>query len=347
MPSIEDLIDGTGCVASVYLRSPSAHADADHRLETGWKNMRRELAEQGAPDAVLSSLDADVAATEHGDAAAFAFFRGSAGAVVDAMDDEIHRDLATYDRLPRLVPVLESHQRTVPHVIVTTDRVGADIVAVTAGEVAERREVEGEDQHVHRGRFGGWSHRRFQQRAENTWEQNAKLVADEVSEVARDAGARVVVVAGDERASHLLLERLDADVHGVARLLDEGGDDAVAEAAVRLAADVVARDTTDVLRGLDDRTSAGTAVVGVGDVLAALSEGRVETLVVHDEAEDERRAWFEPGDSPVAATSRTSDGQVDGRLVDVAVRSALLTDADIRVVPPSAATDGLAALLRW
>ena len=151
--------------------------------------------------------------------------------------------------------MLSSRQGTVPHVMVVTDRIGADIIGVTAGNVAERREVDGETEHIHRGRFGGWSHRRFQQRAENTWESNAKLVAEEVCEVAHKIGARVVTVAGDDRASHLLYEKLDTATHAIAKLLDVGSTDEIASATVRAVADVVASDTADVLRYFADRTA--------------------------------------------------------------------------------------------
>ncbi|MDF2741972.1 MAG: hypothetical protein K0S88_3342, partial [Actinomycetia bacterium] len=38
--------------------------------------------------------------------------------------------------------------------------------------------VEGEELHVTRSASGGWSQRRFQQRAENRWQQNAGAVAE-------------------------------------------------------------------------------------------------------------------------------------------------------------------------
>lgn len=347
MSAIEELIDGSGTVASVYMRSPSAHADADHRYETRWKNARRSLADQGAPADVLEALDAVVAGTEHGEAAAFAIFGGRTGTLVERLNDDLRRDTTAVDSLPRLIPVLSSRQGTVPHVMVVTDRIGADIIGVTAGNVAERREVDGDTEHIHRGRFGGWSHRRFQQRAENTWESNAKLVAEEVCEVAHKIGARVVTVAGDDRASHLLYERLDTSTHAIAKLLDVGSADEIAAATVRAVADVVASDTADVLRYFADRTASRGSVNGVAGTLNALSVGRVATLLVHEDPDDERRAWFAPGGSPTCANHRSDQASVEGRLVDVAVRSALLTHAEIRVVPTTTIEDGMGAILRW
>lgn len=347
MSDTAHLFDGTGPVASVYLRAPSAHADAVHRFETRWKNARRSLSERGAPADVLDGLDAAVKATNHGDAAAFAFFSGSQGALVEQLDEELRADSVSFDSLPRLIPVLSARQRTVPHVMVVTDRIGADIVSFDADDRTERREVDGDDEHIHRGRFGGWSHRRYQQRAENTWESNAKLVAEEVCEVARSVAARFVTIAGDGRASHLLLERLDTDVSKLAILLEEGSGKDIASATVQAAADIVARDTMAVLNEVADRKSAGTAVSGASPVLNALASGRADTLLIHEDVNDDRRAFFEPGKSPEWSRSRAHENEVEGRMVDIAVRSALLTDAKIRVVPSSAVDEGMAALLRW
>ena len=38
---------------------------------------------------------------------------------------------------------------------------------------------------------------------------------------------------------------------------------------------------------------------------------------------------------------------VEGRLVDVAVRSAMLADAEVRIVPATVLDEAIGALLRW
>jgi hypothetical protein len=72
-------------------------------------------------------------------------------------------------------------------------------------------------------------------------------------------------------------------------------------------------------------------------VLAALDAGQVETLLVHDEPTEDRRARFD------------RDGtSVEGRLADVAIRAAHFSGADVRVVPDAiVGGDCVAALLRW
>jgi hypothetical protein len=94
-------------------------------------------------------------------------------------------------------------------------RLIADITSAGADMAADAdNELEGETQDIARSAPGGWSQRRFQQRAENAWEDNARGVADEVAHLARAIDARFVAVAGDVRATAFLVEHLpDASPH--------------------------------------------------------------------------------------------------------------------------------------
>lgn len=347
MTTRDDLLAAEGPIASVYLRAPSDTADAAHRFATRWKNARRTLADADAPAAVLERLDAVVADVGHGDAAAVAMFAGERhDGFAEPIDDDLARDLVVFDRLPRLVPLMHARRRSLPHVMVMTDRTGADIIAVTDGR-PESTTVEGTDHHIHRGRFGGWSHRRIQQRAENRWEDNAREVADRVAEIARTSDAAVVTVAGDVRACQLLVEHLPDDVGTLTTVLDVGDADQVAETTVRLVADAVARRVRATLEDHASRLAAGTAAVDVGPVFNALTAGRVETLLVVDDVDDDRRGYYSPDGSPVCSPTQSYADMIDGRLVDVAVRSALLADADVCVVPATVLPGDIGALLRW
>ena len=129
--------------------------------------------------------------------------------------------------------------------------------------------------------------------------------------------------------------------------LDGQSVDAVAEETVRAVADVVARETRAVLEEFRAAHSQGRAASGAGATLEALSAGRVRMLLVHDDPNDVRRAAFDPSDI-AATTAGTPNGFRDGRLVDVAIRSALLSSANVRFVPKHSPPDeSLGALLRW
>jgi peptide subunit release factor 1 (eRF1) len=239
--------------------------------------------------------------------------------------------------LPRLATVIEARQRAVAHLIVEIDRAGADIHAFDGGRVLGTEQVEGDTEHIHRGHPGGWSQRRFQQRAENTWERNAGDVATQIVQMAETHQPEMIFVAGDVRAQHLVLESLPERERSLTTLIEVGSPDGVAGEVVRLLSDHVARGVREVIGQVEMRREAGTASTDVADVLASLDEGRVEHLLVHDDGTDEDVTTREVAGVPAGA-----------RIVDAAIAGALRSDADITVIPRVAVLDGpIAALYRW
>src|SRR5205823_13146585 len=121
-------------------------------------------------------------------------------------------DVWRWAPLPSLARVLAWRQAAPPYVTVLADRRGADIVAVRRERPPIVLETVGEDYPLRKVQAGGWSHRRYQQRAENTWEHNAKNVATEVTRLAERVDARIVIVAGDVRALEPLRQDLPKEV---------------------------------------------------------------------------------------------------------------------------------------
>jgi hypothetical protein len=100
-------------------------------------------------------------------------------------------------------------------------------------------------------------------------------------------------------------------------------------------------------RFLDVRGPSGAAVEGALATARALAAGRVQTLLVADDPADERVAWFGDG---VPVRLDAAPDLPSGRLVDVAIRAALLTDADVHIVSAVAAeeiAEGIGALTRF
>ena len=124
--------------------SPSSLDDAAHRLATRWKNARRAGEQTGWPTDRLRELDAAIAGIEHSDAAAFVIVQSIDGTrVEEALTSEVATTSVSVDSSPRLLTILDSRQRTLPHIVVVTDRVGADIVTFDRGAVTATSEVEG------------------------------------------------------------------------------------------------------------------------------------------------------------------------------------------------------------
>lgn len=347
-----------GPFVTCWLPALAANEDPAHRLRLEWRHAQAELVDP--PEAALAAINGLLASERaHQDTSSLMVFAdaegGLAGLHLAAQPDTGH---GWVDALPRLGPALMARQHVVPHIVVVADRAGADIEVVDHDEAAEEH-LDGDTTHLHRSHPGGWSQRRYQQRAENTWERNAKGVAEEVDALREQVGARLVVVAGDPRAVGFLIDhasdRLAAVLHHVegAGRSDRDPFAEVSPEVHRLEETLVAGDLEAVL----DRFVAGTANGGVADgperTLALLGQGRVADVLVHDDPTDERRAWFAP-DARQAATdpdTLTALGltPVEGRLVDVTLWAAHTTGAHIHMLPAAISngpSGGIGGLLR-
>jgi hypothetical protein len=358
-PELAELAAGPGPFATVVLTTEAAVDNAAQRAEMAWKTARDDLSVAGATEEVLAAVDPVVAD---------AHLEGDALAVVVRADGAMHvehaagrpvADLARWAPLPSLVEIVRWRQESPAHVVVVADREGADIVAVRRDRADLRAEAGGEDAAIRKVRAGGWSNRRYQERAENTWERNAADAAVHVARLSEQVGARLVVLAGDVRAVGMLRDELPADVAPLVQVVDggrspDGSGPVLAAEVARVLDEAVAADTAALVAKLaEERGQADRAADGADAVLAALAEARVDVLLVRDHRDDERSAWFGPEPSSVAATGVALrdlgvESPEQGRLVDVAVRAALGTGAGVRVVPDDAdLPEGLAAILRW
>ena len=359
---LEPWLDGRGPVVTVWLPTPSATDEARERLRLEWKNVRDRIAE-APPAETLAALDeatADPSLHAEGHSVVL-YGRGDDVALVP-MADEVEGARAHVAALPHLSPLIVARQGAVPHLVVITDRVGADIAVVGPAGAADTEAVEGETEHITRSAPGGWSQRRFQQRAENTWERNAADVADTVDRLRREVGARLVVVVGDERAVQFLTDHASAELASVLEVVVGAGrndappSDGVPDDVARLVATVAAADTVDVLDRFGAARNAGgpgAAADGPVQTMEMLSQGRVDVLLVAVDEADERTACIDLATGQLApdATPLRELGldPVEAPLVDAAIWAALRSGAAVHVVPAhgtNAPRAGVAALLR-
>jgi peptide subunit release factor 1 (eRF1) len=360
---LKELVRPTEAAATVYLglRSPIGTGDVAGDLHLRWRSMRTRLAEQGADEATLAAIDATVTDVPIYPAELAVVARAGRVRLAHQMPGAKQYDRARFATPPEIVPLLLWLQRHPPYVVVVTDRTGADLTAVPRGAATgSASTVEGPDDEIERNAPGGWSQPRYQRRAEDSWLHNARAVADAAGRAVETVRAELLLVAGDVRAVQLLEEHLPPAIHKD-RLLHhlpggrsaDGSDDvrqaAIAETLQQYAAD----QTAALLERLAENRPAGTTVEGVAATLAALEMGRVETLFVADDPSDERTAWYSP--QVLCAAERPDIPEVEdgwprqGRLVDLAVRAAVLTDAEVRVVDATEdrLTDGIAGICRY
>jgi hypothetical protein len=356
-PELAEVALETGPFASIYLTTDAENDHAAQRSELRWKDLRRQLADEGTPPEVLDAVDPLVPdAHLYGQCLSVIAWPGAPPHVEYQLEPPV-ADLGRWSAAPVLAPLIEWRQQSVPHVIVLADRQGADLVAVQRDRSEATVEV-GTDHDARKVAAGGWSQRRHQQRAENAWHHHAEAVADQVGALAGRIGARLVVLAGDPRALEMVEANLPKDLEGTVRRVSGGRAsgsslDTVADEATRLASQVSAADTRRLLEKLRQQEGEGVrAAHRTEEVLAALNEARVEVLFVPGDAAKGPTAFFGDAAVPVATSASVLEGLDAGRhkeapLIDVAIRAALGTDAGIRVVPAWGPDDELAALLRW
>jgi hypothetical protein len=349
-------------VASVYLDLRVEAGDAAEDIALRWRALSGRLLSDGAEPATVEELAAHVARAEP----------GPAGLVMFAADGEVRRaellpglatpDTAMFAAPAHLLPLLGWHHRHPPYVLVVTDRTGADLTVSAGGTAPDRvLHVTGPDDEIERNAPGGWAQMRYQHRAEDSWRHNAARVAEVVSGQVAAVHADVLVLTGDVRAVQLLTERLNlpAKHRPVLRQLSgsraQDGSQAAREANLRQILQEVSDMRTAALLAefAEQYKPGGLAVEGVHGTLGALARDRVRTLLVADEPADPRTAWFGAEPTEVYAVRVSTAGGAEvrpGRLADVAVRAALLTGADVRVIPagtPGLPAQGLGALCRF
>jgi hypothetical protein len=310
------------------------------------------MADAGVPESVLDAVEAWVPdAHKEGQTLAVVATEADGAHVVDFFPEPPATDTFRWAPLPWAGPILEHRQAGVPHVAVAVDRTGADIVLFRPGRDDVTEEVRGDPgDPVTKSNPGGWSQRRYQQRAENTWQENAEDVAEELVRLVQRSSARLVVVTGDVRAVQMLREALPREVDELVHVVDGNVDDEL----VRLVDTVVARDTVVLLEKFkEERGQSDRAADGVQATVTALNQSQVDVLLVHADPTDERTAWF--GTDPIPVSLDPSDlkdlgidSPTEGALVDVLLRAAAGTGAGVRMIPNTpTVTDTVGAILRW
>jgi hypothetical protein len=357
---LAELVRRPGPFLSLYLHTERDVENATQRERTRWRTVRSDLRDREVPTGVLEEIDPLVPD---------AHLAGDCLAVIADADRILHvehgpavsrNDIGMWGPLPHLLPIVRWRQADPTYVVVTIDRTGADLFGIRRGSPELHAEVEGEHDVIRKVQAGGWSQRRYQQRAEDSWEQNAEQVADRVTRLADRIEPEFVAVAGDVRAVALLreslAERVDELVHVIEKEIPRklGEDDPVPEDVWALVQQHV-RERTEALlaRFEEERGQHDKAVDGADATARALAMSQVAVLLIGAELDADRTLWFGPDPASLAATDRELkelgvDSPEEGPAGDVLVRAALGTGAGIRVLDDADGIEhGVGALLRW
>jgi peptide subunit release factor 1 (eRF1) len=357
--SIPDgLLSAKGPFLSLYLDVRADTEDGPKQIELRWRALRDKAADAGVQVATLEAIDQIVDDAHR---------RGDGLAVIAAGDKILLRrhlgaqidDSMYFGQVPDLQPLLQWHQENPNYLVVLADRTGADIYALQTFEVEEAQRVQGEDDQVQKVNPGGWAQRRYQQHAENLWEQNAKEVAERVSELAGALPVEFVGLAGDVRALGFLKEHLDEPTQAISFDIGELTPYDLSEIADDLHKAIGAHVgwTTEQLlqKFLEERGQKDLAADGLIETCAALRASQAATVLVSS-AEARNIFLIESDPAQVAHERKTlEDLGIDG-VIEVPARiglarAAVATGASVRVIPELSErhgpADGVGALLRF
>jgi len=368
--SLSGLFEAPGPFATVYLDATRSKELGPQEVDKRWRALRAELAEQGADDATLDALEAAVGGHhdvpgEHGQLLVAA---GGTLRYDVALAEVPRRESARWAPLPDLMPMVAQLGARVPYLLALVDRVGADVTVVGPDRSSsETQTVKGDTYPIRKVGVGGWAHLRYQHKAEDLWEANARQVAEVIESAVHTAGVRAVVLAGDVRARETLRKNLDErsaelvtelQTGGRAEGIDEEKLDAEVDAVVARVGAEADQAVVDRFAEAYGRAESGVgdalAVGGIADTVAALRQAQVDHLLIVDDPSSDQRAWIGPEPVHLALSADELAGlgvtdPVEDRLDAALVRAAAGTDAAI-VTLASGQLDlpqGIGATLRY
>lgn len=356
--------DESGPFATVYLDASRTDEAGGQEVQLRWRRARDHLAEQGAPASLLdrleeSALEPTGEGGPHGRA-----LIGAGGSVLlnRVLPRPPARETASWSPLPHVMQLVRQEAYVVPYVLLVVDREGADFTVVgPRGEEIASHEVESTDDVIRKVHPGGWSSARYQRRAEDSWEKNGAEVARELDKTVRRHGARLVMVAGDLRATAAMLDHVSGGTRELLVELEHGSRSAGASDKLMLdeVDELVVRTATgDAVQTMDafaqERGRDGAAAEGFEPVVAALQRAQVQALLLRDNPASTATLWV-GAESLQLGTSRAdvealgaTDPQED-RADAAIVRALVGTDAELVLVPPGGPDldGGIGALLRY
>lgn len=359
LDAIRPLLDADGPFVTIHAEVGRASEDAVSQRDARWTTTRHELEKAGVSSALVADIGDRLLANTH--------LPGDVRRTIVAADDTILMDdlqpghttwpeVVEVGPLPQLDSWLAAQDSSCHFLLVNTDRVGADLSLHTAATnpAAVERSVEGDDFYITKVAEGDWAQKQFQQTAENTWQYNARLVADEVVAMCRRNSPEVVLVAGETRARAEVLRALEPHQAGLPTVteIDAGGraDGASHEALWQQVEEVTGhvireRDVT-LAASLDEARGRGEDATGLDPVLNALAQSQVEHLAVDLAAMADRSVAVER--LSAIPLPRSAVEQKSLPADQALVAAAALTGAALTPLPASMSRGGgVSALLRW
>ena len=360
---LSPVISHAGPVGVVHVDASRNSENAEHLVQLRWAEAEADLQQAGAPEDVVALLRERATAADG--------VAGNHGRTVVADGSAVLLDVSTpvppvrgtgsYGAVPQLFPLVRGLDAVVPHVLVEVDHVGADIHVVDprGREVADM-EVEGSHDVLHRYGGGGWSHRRFQMRALDSFERNAEAVLETLEDVVTKQSPAAVLLTGDPTSRGIIRDKAGTGLSALLVELEHGGraegtdHDALAQEVDEVLGQHRQRQMGETLARFEqDRGRGRAGVDGLGEVVRALRAGAVDTLLLVDDPSASHTLWTseEPmhvGNDRSEVESLGAQEPVEAPADAVLVRALVAQDGAIELVEgASGIAGGVGAILRF
>ncbi|MEV0373708.1 hypothetical protein AB0I10_28515 [Streptomyces sp. NPDC050636] len=375
---LKPLFDHLGPWASVYIDTTRATEDAPRRQKLRQRSVASQLIDAGADAytcrAVMDRLTHEPAS---GAPPGRALFAAGGEVVLDIpLSVTPVSSEATWSLLPHIAPLPGLIGDEPTCLVAYIDRTGADM---ELRDAQRSRTVATADGKEWRGR----GHRsipadryewHYRNKVENTWNETADIITDELARQWPESGAQLLVLTGDSRERRAVYNRLPEQIRAVTVEAENGSRSPGASKSVldRQIAQACQEYTHARLeealnrfhagrgrpgehgeRGVD--SNPGDAAEGVPAVVDAARSHQVGTLLLGQDASDAGRdVWIGPGVDQVAV--QRGQAQAMGvskperaRADDALLRSAAAADAEVLLVPAGmqGPAGGFGAVLRW
>jgi hypothetical protein len=358
------LKDAEGPFASVALDVSRVSRATGDDPEQHWEPLARKLRESGAPEEVVAAIGSLATADTGlgGEHTRVVVAGGGQVLLHEVLPGRPAREEVQYGAAPHLMPVARAVAAALPHLLVRLDRTGADIELVGARGAPEgHATVEGDHDVLHKFGGGGWSHRRFQERVEDSIARNTEEVARRLLAILRQEEADLVLVMGEQQAVAELQHQAHEELSSRLVVVESGGraagtdEQAEAQAIQKALDEHRAQERARVLDELREQLSRQQrAVDGLAPVVHSLRRGQVERLVLRDDPTSTATLWA--GEQPLQLGLTEQEAREAGAQApqevraDAAITWALAgSDAELTLVgdDDTELADGIGAVLRW
>lgn len=200
----------------------------------------------------------------------------------------IDENLLVVDHVPHIYPLLKLADSHALYAVLLTDTNSARLFTIGLGQVQTEAKIENEKVKQHQK--GGWSQMRFQRHVENFHLKHAKEAVEALEKLVQRERVEHIILAGDEVSMPLVKEQLPKHltellVDVLAMDIRTPEHEVIEQTLVAFTKHRDEESREAAQRLIDEYRSQGLGVVGIKETLAALNQGKIDELIIHQDYE--------------------------------------------------------------